>query len=239
MDNFDDVYGFIEKFKSTKSEAEVLNILREVARNAGYEYFIVSALPQRGVKLKPFVLIEDWPPEWFARYTERDYVEVDPVARHCFETLQPFDWDSAPYDRDGSPADRLMNEATEFGLKAGHCVPVHTEDGMQGCVSFGGQFKDLDPKHKIPLHLLSYYAHGQLRLFRRCPRLKSGVGLTPSEREVLKLVASGKTSQDIADIRMSSKRTVDFHVVQAQRKLGTVSRAHSVAEAIRYNLISL
>ena len=44
--------------------------------------------------------------------------------------------------------------------------------------------------------------------------------LTRRERQVLKLVAQGKTSEQIARELMLVKRTVDFHVENACRKLG-------------------
>lgn len=56
--------------------------------------------------------------------------------------------------------------------------------------------------------------------------------LTNREREVLELVASGKTSKSISrDLRISEP-TVKWHVAKALRKLGAHSRAEAVAIAL-------
>lgn len=240
MSLYEKAFSNINSIRNARNDREVLSVLRSVATDAGFEHFIVSGLPHRGIKLEPFVLVSDWPKEWFDRYMSRSYVEVDPVARHCFRTLDPFDWNDAPLERDkNAPAQRLMDEATEFGLTEGVCIPVHTEDGMQGCVSFGGRKVDVDPETILSLHLVSLYAHGRLRLFRRRARFSNRPRLTDREAEILKWVASGKTSLDVSDLLGISKRTIDFHITNAGQKMGTVTRTQTVAEAVYYNLITL
>jgi DNA-binding NarL/FixJ family response regulator len=63
--------------------------------------------------------------------------------------------------------------------------------------------------------------------------------LTEREREVLKLVAQGKTSEQIARELVLVKRTVDFHVENACRKLGVDNRTAAAAKASELKLISV
>jgi DNA-binding NarL/FixJ family response regulator len=63
--------------------------------------------------------------------------------------------------------------------------------------------------------------------------------LTAREREVLKLVAQGKTSEQIARELVLVKRTVDFHVENACRKLGVDNRTAAAAKAAELKLISV
>lgn len=111
---------------------------------------------------------------------------------------------------------------------------------MQGVVSLVGDSTQIDDKARLELHMLALYAHGQLRF------LNSGRGdrstkraITNREGEVLKWVAAGKTASEIADITGLSQRTVNQHCENAQKRLGTNNRVHTVVEAIRYKLISL
>lgn len=53
--------------------------------------------------------------------------------------------------------------------------------------------------------------------------------LTRREREVLKLVVSGKTNRQIAEILSRTERTVEYHRNRMMRKLGT----HNVADLVR------
>ena len=63
--------------------------------------------------------------------------------------------------------------------------------------------------------------------------------LTNREREVLKLVAQGKTSEQIARELVLVKRTVDFHVENACRKLGVDNRTAAASKASELKLIAV
>jgi pimeloyl-ACP methyl ester carboxylesterase len=61
--------------------------------------------------------------------------------------------------------------------------------------------------------------------------------LTPREREVLRLVAEGKSDADIARELVVSPHTVHRHVANILRKLGVHSRAAAAAQAARAGLV--
>ena len=58
------------------------------------------------------------------------------------------------------------------------------------------------------------------------------VRLTPREREILTLIATGSQSADIAERLFLSTETVNTHVHNARSKLGAHTRAHAVAIAL-------
>lgn len=61
--------------------------------------------------------------------------------------------------------------------------------------------------------------------------------LTEREREVLQLLASGKTYQEVADALFISVKTVDFHRANLMRKLNLTNRAELVQFAIKRGLV--
>ena len=61
--------------------------------------------------------------------------------------------------------------------------------------------------------------------------------LSGREREVLALVASGLSNQEIAEHLVLSQHTVHRHVANIRRKLGRGSRTAAVAEAARLGLL--
>lgn len=63
--------------------------------------------------------------------------------------------------------------------------------------------------------------------------------LTPREREILTLLASGARNKDIADALVISERTVKVHVTSLMQKLEANTRTEAVAKAIKRGLISL
>lgn len=68
---------------------------------------------------------------------------------------------------------------------------------------------------------------------------KLTVGLTKRENEVLELVASGKSNQEVADILFISIKTVETHKANILDKLGLRNTAELVKYAIKNDIISL
>ncbi len=65
----------------------------------------------------------------------------------------------------------------------------------------------------------------------------AGPGLTRREREVLRLVAEGRTDREIAAALFIGERTVEWHLTNAFNKLGVGTRAAAAAAALRLGLI--
>ncbi len=63
-------------------------------------------------------------------------------------------------------------------------------------------------------------------------------GLSPREREVLRLIAQGHTNQEIAGLLVVSVKTVETHKARITQKLGLRSRADLVRYALRKGLLS-
>jgi two-component system response regulator NreC len=61
--------------------------------------------------------------------------------------------------------------------------------------------------------------------------------LTPREREVLRLIALGYTSVEIADKLGLSPRTIETHRARIHRKLGLATRAELVRYALQHELL--
>ena len=236
-----DLMSTIENVQRESSAGGILDLLYAAIDQYGFQKFIVSGLPDRGMDVRPFVLLSGWDDEWYERYTGLGYVHLDPVVRHCFSTTLPFDWSDAPYDREADlPARRVMEEARDFGMDQGLCVPIHMEGGMQGVVSLVGKTEHLDDKSRLELHMLALYVHGRLRFLNtEDPTGAPRRAITPREAEILKWVASGKTANEIAGITGLTARTINQHCENAQKRLGTNNRLHTVVEAIRHKLIAL
>lgn len=68
-------------------------------------------------------------------------------------------------------------------------------------------------------------------------RMVNGDGLSPRETEVLRLIALGHTSAEIARKLHLSRRTIETHRATIHRKLGLATRAELVHFALRRHLI--
>lgn len=63
--------------------------------------------------------------------------------------------------------------------------------------------------------------------------------LTQREKQVLKLVAEGRTSQEIAEFLVLSKKTVMCHRANIYQKLGTHNRSDLIRYAMRLGLVEV
>jgi DNA-binding NarL/FixJ family response regulator len=61
--------------------------------------------------------------------------------------------------------------------------------------------------------------------------------LTQTELRVLQLIATGKTTGEIADQLFMAEKTVKNHLANVYRKLGAKNRSHAVSEGYRQGLL--
>ncbi|MCL6633867.1 MAG: response regulator transcription factor, partial [Alicyclobacillus herbarius] len=61
--------------------------------------------------------------------------------------------------------------------------------------------------------------------------------LTEREMEVLKLIASGKSNQEVADELFIGIKTVKFHVTNVLAKLGVEDRTQAAIYAFKHGLV--
>jgi pimeloyl-ACP methyl ester carboxylesterase/DNA-binding CsgD family transcriptional regulator len=59
--------------------------------------------------------------------------------------------------------------------------------------------------------------------------VKADVALSPRQDEVLKLIAAGKTTREIAEALVVSERTVERHIAETYAKIGARNRAEATA----------
>lgn len=231
----------IEAIQQQTTASGVFQVLQSAISAYGFERFIFSGLPDPGMDVRPFVMFCGWSDEWFAHYAEKGYVHFDPIPRQAMATTLPFDWPEAFRIWGEDPnARQVIEDAREFGMVDGFCVPIHMDGGIQGVVSLAGDSQALTSRLRLELHMLVLYAHGQLRRFNSGEALPApGPSITGREAEVLKWVAAGKTASEVADITGLTSRTVNQHCENAQRRLGTSNRVQTVVEAIRHRLIAL
>jgi LuxR family transcriptional regulator, quorum-sensing system regulator BjaR1 len=233
-----EAFDFVERLNDLPSVPEVIDEMAKSFALFGFDSFIITGLPNLKERFDQVVLLKKWPLGWFELYSKEDYVRADPVIRLCRNTVQPFEWSEAPFDREKEPrAAEVMDRATDFGMMDGFCLPIHGINGYEACFSMSGVDLDLSPRTKPALHLMAMYAFERARqLLTPLPHHARDL-LTPREREALIWAAAGKSAADTGDILGITERTVTAHIVSACQKLDATNKTQAVARALQYKLI--
>jgi DNA-binding NarL/FixJ family response regulator len=73
----------------------------------------------------------------------------------------------------------------------------------------------------------------------RLSALRLGPAITPRERQILAMIATGRANKEIASALLISEDTVKRHVSHILEKLDVNDRAHATAEAIRRGILKM
>ncbi len=239
LDYAAEAFDFIGRLEELPSVQDVIDEMAKSFSLFGFENFIITGLPNLKERFDQVVLLKKWPIGWFDIYAKEDYVRADPIIRLCRNTVQPFEWSDAPYDREKEPrAAEVMDRATDFRMRDGFCLPIHGINGYEACFSMSGVDLDLSSRTKPALHLMAMYAFERARQLL-APIQRSTDMLTPREREALMWAAAGKSAADTGDILGITERTVTAHIVSACQKLDAVNKTQAVARALQHKIISL
>lgn len=225
----------------TPTTAAVEHCLLELAASFGFTAIFGGIVPIRRVPLEELpsrILFQHFPTEWADRYNGMGYVFRDPIVHRLRRDRMPFGWEDAftscPKTRDVA---LIKGEASEFGLRQGHVIPISTIDGTLTAVSFGAPFLSCSVEDLSVLNFAASYAVGCCLHHVESQR-RSHRKLTPREYDCLLWAGEGKTDWEISVILGISRPTVLKHIASAREKLGAVNKAHAIATAIRTKLLS-
>ncbi|MCP3396931.1 MULTISPECIES: LuxR family transcriptional regulator [unclassified Bradyrhizobium] len=239
------LFSFVECANQTQSLKALFDLLVSCASQEGFTEVAYGALtfaePLRLAGCPPPLVAMKAPPDWCQRYLERKYYTIDPVVRRTPMFAAPFLWDELARVYQLQTCERrVLQEAREAGLKNGVSVPLFGPSGRISVMSFASLFDDADLQRNVRrLNTLAWHFHiafAEIAKPSDCPSERK-VDLSKREKDCLRWVAEGKSSWEIGKILSVSENTVNFHVKNAIRKLGTANRTQGLVKAIRLGLI--
>lgn len=217
-------------------------LLKKVLHKLGFASYLISLGPARPLGENPLHgIITTFPKQWLEHYCNGGLIEIDPILKHCRRELTPIFW-TAERRRARGRSRHFWEQREQFGLRSGVSIPLRYEL-FRGSLSVA-----LDESQSAEQTEFSNPAIVQL--FMLVPYLLAGLryqlhtgtparqDLTPKEIECLYWASVGKTSWEMSHILTCSERTIDFHLLNAQRKLGSVSRQQAVGTAAASGLIA-
>lgn len=176
--------------------------------------------------------------EWIKYLVESgDLVTKSPLVLHGFRVSVPFRWREA-YTALSEDQMLHVQRSRSYGLKYGICFPILQERTSPALMSLGRATDfNLALQDIVILEVLVRKAFERMFELVELPPQEKALTLTDREREVLTLVARGKTNWEIGTIMSISEFSVRDYLKDLSKRMGTSNRTHTVTKAIRFGLI--
>ncbi|WIW50161.1 LuxR family transcriptional regulator (plasmid) [Bradyrhizobium sp. 62B] len=238
-------YDLINCAANTQSLSPLFQMLVSKAGKLGFgsvAYAAVTYAPPKRLRESPAPMIaSNFPSHWSKPYAEHEYGNIDPAIHRSRRFSRPICWEEL------SARCRLLPEeqrALDFykiaGFKRGVSVPLFAAQGHVSVALFASESDRADPKGSL-LHLaaLASQFHIGYGLIAPLPDENRylNVTFTPREKEILLHAAEGRSSWHIGRLLHISGNSVDFHMKNIMRKMGTSTRTVAIREAYRAGLI--
>ena len=135
----------------------------------------------------------------------------------------------------------MFSEALDYGLETGVSIPFHSATGEKSMlVIHSPNIDKLLQQHnqslQHTLHILGLYFHQQITDLLDTNN-KPQIQLTKREIQCLQLTMLHKNAAEIAEALSISKRTVGFHIENANHKLECKNKYQSVLKALQLGLL--
>ena len=242
MDNetFIDLFAAITKIDAARSADAILQEFRFAMERYGLRNFLITGLPvPHGTDWQREILADGWSPEWHRRYVTEEYFLHDPCVAQCRHSPEPFRWGELPAARLVARAKLVMDEAAEFGMKEGICVPIHVPLAGPGVVTMASDRMDVPPSAMPLIETLCVHTFRSLSGLGTPSDGDEPTPLTARERELLEWSAQGKSTDDIACILGVTRNTVESHQRNIRGKLDAINVAHAIVKALRRQEIQI
>lgn len=181
---------------------------------------------------------------WHSYYLEQHYSDNDMTVDEVHTSILPVYWNlndqlkAAKNDTEK----QLRIEAIELGIESGLCFPLFgPQQEYASAVIYqrtGDTFlQDIEPSKYTLMALFQIFFNHIVNQTHHISDNQNQQILTQRECQCLTLSSQCLTSIDIAKKLNITKRTVDFHMKNINKKLGVHSRYQAVNEAIVQGLI--
>jgi len=233
----------IEEIQTSNDLSDIKRVLIKTREYLGFNNISYVVKCPETFTRSTTIFVGDYPSEWIERYSKQGYVNIDPVALHCFTSQVPYHWKRINKHTE-DVVHNFFGEAEEFKLYDGISVGTPHFDGKIDLISLASdKIIDEDSAQQqhaiINLNALQPFIHERTsKLLQESQHSTVNIQLTEREKTCLVWVAEGKTAQDIAAILSISESTVVFHLKNSIQKLNVTNRSQAIAKAVLLGLIS-
>lgn len=213
-----------------------------LAQALGFPYLSATLVVEQPGAPAIMVSVDERPDEYADILSDASKGRKDPVLQRLKQASTPFIYDQSFYAAAG--AGELWEEQARFGYRNGVAMALHLPGGRHFLL--GVDRPEALPRNEktltrllADLQLLA--VHTQEAAVRLLLDEAMAAGdipmLTQRELEVLRWTMIGKDTWSVAQILDITESTANFHLRNAQRKLGVSSKFQAVLRAMALGLL--
>lgn len=223
---------------TTRDAQGFFDYCARVARQLDFDSCSFGLALPLPVSRPEIVIYNNYPGQWWQRYAQERYVDVDPTIRHAVTSCAPIFWS----DKAFATAPHMWEDVKAHGLQIGWGQPTRDGSGAKGMLTLARGGAPISPR-ELGEHSprMAYMAQlmtvGITAAILPAMVPEAGARLTPREREIMRWTADGKTSYEIGRILSLSISAVNFHIANAVVKLNAVNKTQAVVKAAMLGLL--
>ncbi len=180
-------------------------------------------------------------PAWAQRYSDMDYLRIDPVILGCFTKFHPIDWKNL--DWSGKAARAFRADAVAHGIGTqGFSIPIRGPNGQFALFTASHTCDDatwaaFTADRQREMILIAHYFNVKALEFSKTRIPETSRALSPREVDALTFLAMGYGRSQVAEMLSISEHTLRAYIESARYKLGTANTTHTVARALSEGFI--
>lgn len=227
------VSKFLTRIRAASDPTDVIELLADISATLGFRSGILMEYGPGMASLNYILDSDASRGDWWREYMRkglRQRVQTEAEALRGNSMVQ------MTAARFSGPDDPALKFLERYDLVDCLTVPVTESGELIGAGIFAGDVP-LNETQQMALQLIVYNLFAQVHAFNGSGIHTPAAKLTPREKQVMNLVAEGKTSSTIAAELGMSSRTVNQHIENVAGKLGTKNRVQTAAETVRHGLL--
>lgn len=234
--------GTIVALRQAKTYGEIKEALIAYAEGLGFIGFTLALFVRRSIMSPEGFVLTSYPMDWVEQYIDRNYSRIDPFLSIPALLTEPMYWvDFLALLPESEERDAFCKEANSHGLYSG-VVEVVRGPGTISKLSLASDIEPPGPHYGdqrilADISMVANIAHEVFfKILREAGKLYYPT-LTPREIEVLRLSADGASAAETAKKLGLSERTINFHLHQAAKKLGSSCKQQTISLALSLGLL--
>jgi DNA-binding CsgD family transcriptional regulator len=241
MMSFED---YLDKANGASTPEQLFEIFVSTVRQYGYDRVHFGLLTDHiDLDLKAQVgIVQNYPDDWIRYYLQHGLDKIDPVITYGAFQPAAFAWQEiADHVELSALQQKCLNMGREAGLHNGVSIALRGHNYQLAGISLA-----TSEKHDASLFqedlitaLCNHFYTAYKKLHAKPPSTAVNIVLTNRERDILTWAAVGKSDDEIANIFMISRHTVNTHLRHIYAKLGANNRTFAVVKALTHGLIRI